>query len=597
MSTGAGVSNGGNVAAAYIDLATYDQLEKYLYGGCYAVTPFVREVTKSTWFSLIPTRLTTTGGNVAFGGEFSATISRAGDYLTHNWFRVVTPAVSYDALYGRGSSAGPERANFDAALQLAFNAWRPYSTGQGRSAPAPAIALRWTRNFMHNLVKSCSITFNDLVETQFTSTFLDFWAAFTVPKDKRQAYDTMIGNVAELFDPLSLDSFQLGPTGTLAGTATITGGTASGSAWSSEIHLGPSALGITGAAPGGVNAIGTLTTTGSGTTGIYCGPLKGRYLPSRVLNLPLPLPHDRTTGVALPTAALPYNEMKINFQLREAYELLIADVYDASVPGNAPAFPGFSINLSSQAGSALPGLTGHVWAEYAIVSNAERARMGCHPRDMLIEQQQEMAKYTVNSVTSTTTHDLRFSHAVRAIFFAFKNTTLLGEHSNYTAAVPVAFPDGVNFSPFYAVDPVAAASLLYEGTVRMDTLSGDYYSLVNPFYHSEVVAEETGYHVYSYAIDLYACDPNGSTNMGKLSNVSMQFNVSDAAQTTLAAPLNPSGYSYVRGQVPRLTTGGAFVPDDWYWGNAYQSQFEPKIVVVNHQIVRVSGGTFAFPVL
>lgn len=588
------VTPSGNVSAAYVDMATYDQLEKYLYGGCYAVTPFVREVTKSTWFSLIPTRLTTTGGTVDFGNEFSATISRAGDYMTQNWFRVNLPAVSYTDLYAN------DAALFNTELQLAFAAWQPYSTYQGRSAPAPAIALRWTRNLMHNLVRQCSISFNDLVETQFTSTFLDFWSAFTVPKDKRQAYDTMIGNVAELFDPLSLDSFQLGPTGTAAGTATITGTSATlgtASSWTSEIHLGPDALGLTGVGLGGVNLIGVPTGTGTSTTGLLAGPLKGRYLPARVLNLPLPLPHCRNTGVALPTAALPYNDMKINFQLREAQDLLLADVYDASVPSNAPAFPGFTFNVSSQAASNLH-LSGNVWAEYAVVSNAERSRMGCHPRDILIEQQQESSRLSIPATTSSITQDLRYSHAVRVIFFAFRNSTLASEHSNYTSAVPVPFPDGVNFSPYYATDPIDSTSLLYEGTTRMDSLTSDYYSLVNPFYHSDVVAEETGYHMYAYAIDIAAFDPSGSTNMGKLSNVSMQYNLSNDAQYTLnAATTNPTFAAYARGKTPRLTSAGTYIPSDWYWGNAYQSQFEVRNVVVNHQIVRVSGGVLAFPVL
>ena len=132
----------------------------------------------------------------------------------------------------------------------------------------------------------------------------------------------------------------------------------------------------------------------------------------------------------------------------------------------------------------------------------------------------------------------------------------------------------------------------------MDSLSSDYYSLVNPFYHSDVVAEETGYHLYAYAVDIAAFDPCGSTNMGKLSNVSMVYNVSNAAQTTLAsAASNPTSAPMTRGRTPRLTTGSAFLPEDWYWGNAYQSQFEVKNVVVNHQIVRVSGGVLAFPVL
>ena len=86
--------------------------------------------------------------------------------------------------------------------------------------------------------------------------------------------------------------------------------------------------------------------------------------------------------------------------------------------------------------------------------------------------------------------------------------------------------------------------------------------------------------------------------MGKLSNVSMVYNVSDAAQRTLAASTtNPAALPMTRGRTPRLNATGQFVASDWYWGNTYQSQFELKNVVVNHQIVRVAGGVLAFPIL
>ena len=43
-----------NVTAAFIDLATFELLESSLYGGEEAITYFVREVQKCTWFSQIP---------------------------------------------------------------------------------------------------------------------------------------------------------------------------------------------------------------------------------------------------------------------------------------------------------------------------------------------------------------------------------------------------------------------------------------------------------------------------------------------------------------------------------------------------------------
>jgi hypothetical protein len=46
------------LTSGFIDLATYDEPEKYMYGGAKSVSYFVRRVTKSTWFTVVPTTLT-----------------------------------------------------------------------------------------------------------------------------------------------------------------------------------------------------------------------------------------------------------------------------------------------------------------------------------------------------------------------------------------------------------------------------------------------------------------------------------------------------------------------------------------------------------
>ena len=43
-----------NLTSGFIDLATYDEQEKYMYGGRHATAYFVRETRKSTWFTQVP---------------------------------------------------------------------------------------------------------------------------------------------------------------------------------------------------------------------------------------------------------------------------------------------------------------------------------------------------------------------------------------------------------------------------------------------------------------------------------------------------------------------------------------------------------------
>ena len=82
------VLNGQNITSGFIDLATYDELEKSLYGGLKSTSYFVRETRKSTWFTQIPVVLQRSSGCPDFGEEFSVSVSRAGDYLLDTWLRI-----------------------------------------------------------------------------------------------------------------------------------------------------------------------------------------------------------------------------------------------------------------------------------------------------------------------------------------------------------------------------------------------------------------------------------------------------------------------------------------------------------------------------
>jgi hypothetical protein len=437
------LTSSSNMTSGFVDLATFDEQEKYLYGGANAITYFVKQVRKSTWFTIVPVVLSRTG-NSQFGTQFSVTISRAGDYMIRSWLRVQVPAISVTFTTGNVPVSG----------------WVPANLG-----------IRWTRNLMHNLVQEASISFNDLVESRFDSFFLDFWAAFTIPAGKRNGYQNMIGNFEELTNP---------------------------------------------------HAIGASQTS----------------LPTAVLNLPLPFSHFRETGLSLPTAALPYNEMKLNFVFRNWYQLLIIDNYTLGVSTSWPStlYP---------TNNSAPALIADVWAEYALVSNMERVQMGKAPRDLLIEQVQTAPASCFNGQSTSCSNNqfnIHFAHAIKALFFGIQNITNTSEWSNYTSASPVPTASGVIFSPTLATDPISATSLFYENTQRLSNMGSDYFSLIQPWYVSVAIPLETGYHLYSYTLDLLNTNPMGSTNYGKLTNVSLSFTASSdavigaAATGTLAIP-------------------------------------------------------------
>ena len=447
-----------NVTSGFIDLATFDEIEKYMYGGPDATAYFVRETRKSTWFTQVPVCLSRASGTPEFGQECSFSISRAGDYLLETWLRLQTPVI----------------------------------TGTGYSSVNGAGTLAWTNNFMHNLIKECAITFNDLVAARFDNYHLDFWSAFTVPAGKRNGYNNMIGAFPEM------TNFE-------------------------------------------------------------------QSKPSYTLNLPLPLFYTRDSGVALPTAALPYNDMRIQFSFRDWTDLLLT--YNGTVISNAGV-----ANLASNYNMGLGSKT-NVWANYAIVSNDERKRMACAPRDILIEQVQTAPRTTLKTESESAAQqvDIRFSHAIKVLFFSARNKAVSNLWSNYTTDTPIVSwtaPTGslpavgtvvdFNDNGNRPLDPIKSTSLIYENTQRLNDMGSDYYSLVNPYYHAPVIPDVTGFHMYSYSLDFICLDPMGSTNYGKLTNVSINPTPSKAAV------------------------------DATY--NSVDTVFEFIVTAVNNNIIRISGG-------
>lgn len=463
-----------NITSGFIDLATKDEIEKYMYGGDESTAYFVRETRKSTWFTQIPVALTRANGTANFGSEWSASISRAGDYLLYTWLRVRLPAISLLA-----------------TNQFGVN---------GR--------IRWCRNLMHNLIRECSITFNDLVAARFDHYHLDFWAAFTTPASKAVGYDNMIGNTQALTQP----------------------------------H------------------------------GVPVAPVTFS-LPEVDLNLPLPFFFSRDSGVALPTAALPYNEMRINFQFHDWQRLLILDNI-AAAPGTPQTF--VPVVGATNDIAVVPHLHhGTVWGNYAIVSNEERRRMGCSVRDILIEQVQTAPRHVWNPITNDTpNYDIRFSHAIKALFFAVRNTTFHNQPSNYTTASPVITATTVVLEPAAgAFDPIHHTTLIYENTNRLNHMGSDYFSLVNPWYHAPTIPGLTGFHEYSYSLAFNEIDPMGSTNYGKLTNISIVPTAGDFAKIG-AAGTGPAGS-----------------------GQDFPQTFEFIVTALNNNIIRISGGALGFPVL
>lgn len=449
-------------AIGFVDLATFKDLEAYLYGGCNAVTYFVRSIKKANWFSIVAISLRHVSGVPGFNNEFSASVNRSGDYVLNVWLRVKVPQIQIPLTIG--------------GQQTFLNS-----------------SIRWTRNFMHNLIKCVEISFNELVVESFDNAWLDFNFYLRIDASKKVGYENMIGNIASMTTP-----------------------------------VGP-----------GVPL---------GTGGFF--------------NLPLPFWFTEDSGISLPVAALPFNDIKINYTFRDWTEILVLEPGTIAGGGATPA---------TLASIAAPVLTVETFAHYAVVHNDERVKMGKCPRDIVITQVQDLqeSSFLATSAGLENSYDLRLSHAVILMVWAARNNATAGEWSNYTT------------EPDYAgLDPISSTAIVYENTNRVN-MGSDYYSLVAPYYWSDAIPEVTGIHFFSYALHPWRIDPSGSTDMSALANVSIIADASPAAFNAQSNPaLDKSGV-----QITHL--------DGTNFAQSWRFVFRAR----NHNIVRLSGGSLGLPVL
>jgi len=133
----------------------------------------MREVNKANWAAVGLTTLRNTGGKPDYGRETSWLVSRGGDYLLDTWFRARFPLVYLPSYEQSGGSV---------------NVYKNAS-------------IRYTKNFMHNLVRSGSLTVNELCISVFDTYILDVRQAFWLPANKQLGYKNLIGDIPSMTSP------------------------------------------------------------------------------------------------------------------------------------------------------------------------------------------------------------------------------------------------------------------------------------------------------------------------------------------------------------------------------------------------------------
>ena len=453
---------------AFIDIATFDDFASYMYGGKDAVCYFLRSTQRGNWFAFVPICLRHVGEQ-KYGLEFAAHFNRGGDYALNAFTRVKNAKIE---LYDSG--AGPLRA--DATIQ-------------------------YTRNYMHNLFSSISLTFNELSLIELDPIWFDVVQQFKYCC-KQVCYQNMIGDVPSMTAPKG---------------------------------------------PG--QALGT-----------------GGYH-----NLPLPLPFFEDSGVALGVSQLPFNEIRVNYTVRQWQDLVMLNPGSA-VDGRAATLSDIRVVGTSSSEPYLPSV--ETWSHYVVIHNNERQKLGSQVRDMVLTSVAKQSEQTLpmTSTTDTVPFDIKTSSHVWGMFWGAKNISVNGMHSNYTTDI----------NPANGGDPISASQLLYENQTRFQHGS-DYFSMTSGWYFAPQCPTTTGFHAYFWTLEAWSSDPKGSCGFGKLINVSLEHTVSQEGVN--AAGNGPTG-------TPVDCDGNLIT-----WGGVARKQkFRHYLRFGITTIARIEGGSIGLPI-
>ena len=386
-------------------------------------------------------------------------------------------------------------------------------------------SIRWTRNLMHNLFEKVTLTFNDMEVQKFESYWLDFNFQFRKNGAKRVGYRNMIGDIASMTNPV-------GPPATQAGT----------------------------------NPLGT-----------------GGYF-----SVPFPFYFTEDSGVALPAGPLTFNDININYTLRDWKDLVVVYPGTAAVGGLTGPATGRAATKSdvyvagtSNAPALIDPSTN---AHYVIVHKDERAKIGKSPRDVLIHQVQQTQVTPFKDISTQSSFDLRLSYSVVLFCFAALNNSI----SKVNGGVQGAEWSNYTTEPNYAgLDPIAYTSLIYENSTRLSQGS-DYYSLIHPDLMLDASPDQTGYHIWSYSIKGFnPLLPAGSTNYSLLTNVSIQHDMSPAAKA--AAGVDATAVDSAGNALQYPNTSGVLAE--------FKQSFNHILCARNWNVIRYSVGSISFPPL
>lgn len=399
--------------------------------------------------------------------------------------------------------------------------WSPLL--QDPSGDLAETGFKWIEEIGSNLIKEVEIYCGGHTLAKYTGEYFSALVQRDYSKVKKNLWNKMTGNVAELNDPANAFS---------------------------RVNTYPSVY---------YNGSSDIEPS-----------IRGRDL-----YIPLDCWFSYSSKLAIPLIAMQYNELHIKIRLRPIRDLYrIRDVTD--IENNYPYIaPDINTSLNQpyvflnppmatpESGDPMFSSSDNTWncdihimSNYYFLSNEERNYFATNEQKYLIREVYPQSYYNVtgSKTVKVDSHGLVSNYMM---FFRRSDAFMRNEWSNYTNwpyqnVLPYNVTNEVGISPdpnfFVTVSPSQTANqknilldmaVLCDGKFREDLLNESVYNYVEKYIRTDGNAKD-GVYLYNFGLnsDPRKYEPTGAMNMDKFDEVQFQFN-------TLQPPANPDSSAFI----------------------------------------------------
>ena len=262
------------------------------------------------------------------------------------------------------------------------------------------------------------------------------------------------------------------------------------------------------------------------------------------LNIPLQFWFCRNPGLALPLIALQYHDVKVTVNFRSIKECLRSYGADGNFTGGGTPDDG---------GSSISWQDVSLYVDYIYLDTDERRRFAQLTHEYLIEQVQQ----TEQQLTTTTgLVNLPFNHPVKELVWVAQRVAAdaSGEYWNYVTEntnnpFNLGGSDdrhmGASTTTADPLNMVEECRLQLNGSDRFSTRRGDYFNLVQPYYHHTRIPYN-GINCYSFALRPEEHQPSGTCNFSRLDSSKLYMTLADVTNQATNVTVYAVNYNILR---------------------------------------------------